>query len=125
MKKLLIFISLFLFFFYSLNAQQSVNVYPTHWWVGMKNPALQLMFYGKGIGSDKNITLNYPGVSLQKVWRVENKNYLFVDIYISKTAKPGKLQFKLQGIDTIDMNSLTDSEELEIYWQDNLFLLSN
>ena len=30
-------------------AQQSTDVYPTHWWAGMKNPNLQLMIHSKNI----------------------------------------------------------------------------
>ena len=36
-----------------------VRVEPMFWWVGMKNPGLQLIVYGKGI-SDAEVTLKYP-----------------------------------------------------------------
>jgi neopullulanase len=35
------------------------------------------------------VMLNYPGVKLLKVHKVENPNYLFLDLDISVTAKPG------------------------------------
>lgn len=44
---------------------------PTNWWVGMRNPDLQLMIYGKDIkGSQVNI--NYAGVKIQSIQEVEN-----------------------------------------------------
>ncbi len=62
----------------------------------MKNPKLQLMIHGKGIGNDA-VTVSYPGVKLEKVNKAENKNYLFLDLLISSTAKPGNLKIKLAG----------------------------
>ena len=73
----------------------SVDVYPSHWWVGMKNNKLQLMLHGNDIGALKKVVINYPGVTVQKVHQVEGKNYLFVDINIASTAKPGKFSIGL------------------------------
>jgi neopullulanase len=64
------------------------RINPTNWWVGMKNPNLQLMIHGKNI-SKATVSVNYAGVSIKKIHKVENPNYLFVDIIISKTAKAG------------------------------------
>lgn len=67
---------------------------PLSWWTGMKESQLQLMIHGDHIG-DLTPSLQYPGVKITKVTHVENKNYLFVDVDISKSAQPGemKLQF--------------------------------
>ncbi|MBM3440937.1 MAG: hypothetical protein FJX94_08815, partial [Bacteroidetes bacterium] len=35
----------------SIIGQANISVYPSHWWVGMKNPKLQVLIHGKGIGS--------------------------------------------------------------------------
>ncbi|EHQ30624.1 glycoside hydrolase family 13 protein [Mucilaginibacter paludis] len=64
------------------------RVEPAFWWVGMKNPKLQLIVHGNQIAS-RSVKLNYPGVRLAQVHQVENSNYLFLDIEISATAKPG------------------------------------
>jgi neopullulanase len=81
----------------SLNLLSQVNVYPSHWWVGMKESRLQLMLHGKDIGKG-SVRLNpYPGVRLQSIHVPENKNYVFIDLQVSPAAKPGKLQFKLAG----------------------------
>lgn len=69
-------------------ARPVVEVYPTNWWVNMKNPKLQLMLYGKNIGKD-NVTVSYPGVKLVKTNKVENPNYLFLDLTIAPGTKPG------------------------------------
>ena len=75
---------------FSQSAQiQRVN--PTNWWVGMKNPNLQLLVYGPKAGS-MTYSINYPGVKLVKAHTVENPNYAFLDVVISSTAKPGTLQ---------------------------------
>ena len=88
----------FLFFLIvsNISAQTNVEVYPTNWYVGMKNPKLQLMLHGKDIGSVKNVTISYPGITVEQVHHVEGKNYLFVDIRIAPSAKPGQANGWLQ-----------------------------
>ncbi|WP_026995059.1 glycoside hydrolase family 13 protein [Flectobacillus major] len=71
---------------------QRVN--PSNWWVGMKNPSLQLLVYGKNIkGAD--VKIDYAGVSLEKVHTVENPNYLFLDLKIAPTTQAGKFNIEL------------------------------
>lgn len=67
---------------------------PTNWWVGMKNPNLQLLIYGDNIKGSK-VSINYAGVTIQKVVEVENPNYLFVDVTISPETQAGKLMVEL------------------------------
>ncbi|MGQ1784387.1 glycoside hydrolase family 13 protein [Saccharicrinis sp. GN24d3] len=66
------------------------RIEPTNWWVGMHSPELQLLVYGPQIAST-DIRIDYGGVSLKKVTKVENPNYLFVDLLISPTAKAGTM----------------------------------
>ncbi|HEX5655069.1 MAG TPA: alpha-amylase family glycosyl hydrolase [Chitinophagaceae bacterium] len=77
----------------------SQKVYPTHWWVGMKNTKLQLMLRGEAIGNVAAVTASYPGVLVKKFSSPENKNYLFVDLEILASAKPGKLRLSLRSKD--------------------------
>lgn len=85
-----------LFFAYSSVAQEA-SVYPVNWWVGMKNPKVQLMIHGDAISeTGGNVTINYPGVIVQKVNKVESGNYLFVDVVISSSAKPGIVKINLK-----------------------------
>lgn len=91
--KLLIILSFFLSV--EMFAQQ-LRVEPANWWVGMQVPQLQLLVYGKDIAA-ATPQLNYPGVTLQRVTRVENSNYLFLDLFIdnARTA-PGKFDILFQ-----------------------------
>lgn len=66
------------------------RVNPTNWWVGMKNPNLQLLIYGPNAGT-LTYTIAYPGVKLLKTHTVENPNYAFLDLTITPTTKPGTL----------------------------------
>ncbi len=88
-------ISFFLLLFSLHAAAQEFTVYPTNWWVGMKNPTLQLMIHKKNIGSVKNIKVNSKYVSLKKISRVENKNWLFLDLIISASSKSGAFDILL------------------------------
>jgi glycosidase len=95
MKKfLLVLYSLFLVL-YSLFAQ---DVYPTHWWVGMKNQNLQLMIHRDRVGQEKISMMPYPGVKLLKIHKAENENYVFIDLQISIVAKPGKIKFRIDNL---------------------------
>jgi glycosidase len=99
MRKLLLFVVCIIAIEISF-AQGNVHAYPTNWWVGMQNPKLQLMLHGPAIGSS-SVSLNYPGVTLSKINRVEGKNYLFLDLVISKQAKPGTVFIRLSNGQTI------------------------
>jgi glycosidase len=80
---------------FSLQAMAQTNVYPTNWWTGMKDPSLQLMIHRKDIGQAKISMAPYAGVKLVKTYVPENKNYVFIDLTIAPTTKPGSLQFKI------------------------------
>lgn len=68
------------------------RVDPPHWWTGMENPSVQLMFHGPGINAAE-VALEYPGVTIDSVVRLDGSNYLFVYLNISKDAKQGDLEF--------------------------------
>ena len=75
----------------SAQTPQTPRINPTHWWVGMKNPNLQLMVYGPNAGA-LLYTIDHPGVKLVRTVTVENANYAFLDLTIASTAKPGTLR---------------------------------
>jgi glycosidase len=74
------------------------SIEPPFWWAGMVNPNLQLMIYGKDI-SNLEPEIDYPGVGTGEVIRVENPNYLFVNLTLDKEVKPGtfEIEFKDNG----------------------------
>ncbi|MES2276690.1 MAG: glycoside hydrolase family 13 protein [Bacteroidota bacterium] len=78
------------------------HVEPAFWWVGMKNPKLQLIVHGEGI-SGSTVKLNYPGVKLTAVHQVENKNYLFLDLEIATSAKAGKFPISFKKVGAKDL----------------------
>jgi glycosidase len=75
-----------------------VNVYPTHWWIGMKNQNLQLLIHRDRVANENISMLPYPGVKLIKQTKVESQNYLIIDLTISSSAKPGKIIFKIDNL---------------------------
>ncbi len=79
-------------------AAQIQHVEPLNWWVGMKNPNLQLLINGNNI-AETTPQINYPGVTIKKVNKADSKNYLFLDLLIAKNAKPGTctINFKKDG----------------------------
>lgn len=65
---------------------------PTDWYVGMKDPSLQLMVYGKNI-RETDVTTDYAGVRLDSVVRLDSPNYLLVYLNI-EGAQPGTMKLK-------------------------------
>ncbi len=91
----------FLLVFVQLGTHQSIfaqsidiqKVNPTNWWIGMKNPKVQILVYGKKIASSQVSLKSYPSVKLSGITKTENPNYLFLNIEIGKNAKAGQLEF--------------------------------
>ena len=69
---------------------------PPFWWAGMHDARLQLMVHGEHI-ADRQPHLAYPGVRVAAVTRVENPNYLFIDLVIGSDAKPGSFDIDFAG----------------------------
>ena len=72
------------------------RVDPTDWYVGMKNPSLQLMVYGKNIASVTDVTTDYPGVVVDSIVRLESPNYLLVYLNLCD-AQPGTMTLTFNG----------------------------
>lgn len=92
MKKFLIVHGLLLLVFFAAAQNKSYQCYPANWWAGMKWNKVQLMLYGEAIGTATGFSINYPGVKLNKISKVENKNYVFLDISIAANTQPGTLK---------------------------------
>ena len=57
---------------------------PTDWYVGLKNPQVQLMVYGKNIANVKDVKTDYPGAVIDSVVRLDSPNYLLIYMNIGK-----------------------------------------
>jgi glycosidase len=74
-------------------SQKLERVEPMFWWAGMKSPELQLMIYGEKI-SETDVAIKYPGVELISVTKVQNPNYLFLDLHLAEDVLPGKFEIQ-------------------------------
>ncbi len=85
-------------FFLNSTAQKPDRVEPMFWWPGMKSPELQLMVHGDKIAT-ADVKLIYPGVELASVTKIENPNYLFINLKLATDVQPGKfeIQFTKDG----------------------------
>jgi glycosidase len=98
-NKLIPIVSLFLLSTAIVHAQKKQpdfeHVEPSFWWVGMKNPTLQLLFHNSrsNLSSYKPV-IQYPGVILKEIKTLENPHYLFLTLEIGSTAKAGKIPIR-------------------------------
>lgn len=91
-----LFSILLIFIAFSAGAQEINRVEPPNWWAGMQSSELQLMVHGNNI--DKlDVSFDYPGVELESITRVENPNYLFIDLKLDKNVKPGSFDIKFSS----------------------------
>lgn len=99
----LLFILVF-FSFQLIVTAQPARLYPTNWWVGMKWNKVQLLVNRPMVGKETIRMKPYAGVQLKKITKAESDNYVFVDLEISPSAKPGNIQFvisNLQGLQAV------------------------
>ena len=82
---------LFIFTLLSADSNKSYKIdhlEPPFWWIDMADNTLQLMVHGKNI-SKLEPKLSYPGVEIKQIHRLDNPNYLFIDLHLSEITKPG------------------------------------
>jgi neopullulanase len=79
-------------FFTTQSFAQQTTLYPTNWWIGMKWNKVQILVYNHNKNfKTADVKINYPGVVLNKVTKLENEKYLAVDVTITGTTKPGNV----------------------------------
>ncbi len=93
MKQLLITIVFSVFIFLNIKAQQ---VEPPFWWVGMHNDVVQIMIHHDEIAK-LELKTESTDVEIVKVNKLENPNYVFVDLRIKKEAKAGEVELNFYG----------------------------
>lgn len=79
-----------LFLSINLQAQKIERIEPPFWWTEMNHNQLELMIYGENISQYKP-SVDTNKVTLTGVKRTENKNYLFLNLDLSK-AVSGKFE---------------------------------
>ena len=90
MKKIVVLLTLLLSFMTMKAAVKIDRIEPTDWYVGLKNPSLQLMVYGKDI-KNADVTTDYPGVKIDSLVRLDSPNYLLVYLNLDG-AQPGEMK---------------------------------
>ncbi|MBR1395690.1 MAG: glycoside hydrolase family 13 protein [Prevotella sp.] len=92
MKKKLLLLTAFMALMLTMSAAKvKINrIEPTDWYVGMKNPTVQLMVYGKGIRDVQSVTTDYAGVTVDSIVRLDSPNYLLVYLNV-RDAQPGTM----------------------------------
>jgi len=79
---------------FSLALPQVTKVEPPNWWTDYVSPVMVLL-YGEGL-SDAKISVDYPGVTVQKVDAQPDGKHAFVWLDIAKSAQPGTVKLALR-----------------------------
>lgn len=79
-------------------SQPFADCYPTHWWPGMQWNKVQILVKGRDVNFNKHqVSIDYPGVQLDKVTPLENGLYYALDLTISPDANPGSVQINFSS----------------------------
>ena len=96
------------------------RIEPTDWFVGLKNPQVQLMVYGKGINNTETVSTDYPGVVVDSLVHLDSPNYLLVYMNV-KNARPGTMtlnfEVKGQGSKVKGQGSKAKGQRLSVQYQ--------
>ena len=85
-------------FFISQSFAQQTTLSPTNWWVGMKWNKVQILVYNHNKNfKTTDVKINYPGVVLNKINKLENEKYLALDVTVAPTAKAGNVPILLSN----------------------------
>lgn len=77
--------------FFSVNiiaSPTSLRVEPPFWWSGMHNKELQLVVHAKDVATT-TVKMEYEGITIKSLDKVENPNYLFITLELSENIQPG------------------------------------
>jgi len=99
-KRTSLFFSFYLFFLYSLqgqNANQINRIDPPNWWTGMQNNILHLLVYGSNLAEYNTLTIKPEGINIVAINKVENKDYLFLELQINENVLPGNYSFTFKN----------------------------
>ena len=97
-KKLQLISTVLIFFIFQNTSAQQTTLSPTNWWVGMKWNKVQILLYNNSTAiKNSEVKINYTGVSLAKINKLDNEKYLAIDVIISPKAKPGNVQISLKN----------------------------
>ncbi|AVR98315.1 glycoside hydrolase family 13 protein [Pseudoduganella armeniaca] len=75
------------------------HVEPAFWWTGMQHKTLQLLVHGPAL-AELRPALDYPGVRVAAVTRLASPNYLFIDLAIDDSARPGSFDIAFTAAGT-------------------------
>jgi hypothetical protein len=85
MKKIIVILITLLTIHHSIQAQYA-QVFPTNWWVGMKWNKVQLLIKGGYAEFNKEqIKINYPGVKIEKINKLDNGLYIVLMFPLRQT----------------------------------------
>ena len=94
-------ILLAIFFFSQLWSYNIEHLEPPFWWTDMKSNKLQLMVHGPNI-ADLRPSISYDNIRIVDVKTLDNPNYLFIKLEMSKNVQPGQF----------DINFLKDNKTI-------------
>ena len=76
-----------------VNAQKIEVLNPPHWFIGMKNPKVELLLKGKNLAKFEFNLIHEDKAKLVEVKKFQNPNYVILVLDLKKVKKPKKIEF--------------------------------
>lgn len=99
MKKFIYGVS-FAFAFVFTAMAADVKMEPPMWWTGMESHQLQIMVNGENI-RDAVPSIDYDGVTIDSVARLDSPNYQLIYLTIDDGTKPGKMDIEFKSGESV------------------------
>ena len=99
MKKFIYGVS-FAFAFVFTAMAADVKMEPPMWWTGMESHQLQILVNGENI-RDAVPSIDYDGVTIDSVARLDSPNYQFIYLTIDDGTKPGKMDIEFKSGESV------------------------
>ena len=100
MKKFLLFSGLALTAVAMQAKTEVTRMDPPMWWTGMESHQLQIMVNGENI-RDAVPSIDYDGVTIDSVARLDSPNYQFIYLTIDDGTKPGKMDIEFKSGESV------------------------
>jgi len=95
----------------------NIKVEPPFWWTHFDDKKLELMIYSTDVGETKKVKIlndknkKISSIKLIDIKKTDNKDYLFLELSLSKKLKPGIYSFQLSGKNKISFDYVFKEKE--------------
>ena len=116
-KNIRLYLTAFVLIISTIIKGDNIKVEPPFWWTHFDDKKLELMIYSTDVGKTKKVKIlndkskKISSIKLIDIKKTDNKDYLFLELSLSKKLKPGIYSFQLSGKNKISFDYVFKEKE--------------